>query len=414
MPADLPPASIRDWGTMSFVITIDTPRWRAHQDSVRDAIAVSGATLVPVAKGNGYGVGNQRLAAEATRLGTGAIAIGTVHEARAVLAAPGGLDVLILEPFSLRGRVTSEAWLDLSARPGAQRVIHTVASPEAASDVCAMSSPAAPRRVVLEGLTSMRRFGMTEDEVAAAIVTLAPHIASGAIMLEGLALHLPIATPEEPRIASMAMLTTQGSSPAPVVVGSARVHEVVAWALLWPRLLANLARVADAGSLWLSHLTDREAGQVRAAVPDLPLRLRVGTRLWLGDRAALQAHGSVLAVHRTPQGQAAGYHQRRGPREGAIVVVSGGTSHGVALTAPRPARTSRQRAAAAGTGALEAAGRFRSPFRLPSGGHAWFLEPPHMHVSMLRVPKGTVPPPVGEELDCDIRFTTVTPDAIVG
>jgi hypothetical protein len=97
-----------------------------------------------------------------------------------------------------------------------------------------------------------------------------------------------------------------------------------------------------------------------------------------------------------------------------VAVVSGGTSHGVALTAPRPARSARQRAAAAGSGALEAAGRFRSPFRLPSGGHAWFLEPPHMHVSMLRIPRGTIPPPVGELLECDVRFTTVAPDAILG
>ena len=72
------------------------------------------------------------------------------------------------------------------------------------------------------------------------------------------------------------------------------------------------------------------------ALPDLPVRLRVGTRLWLGERSALRAAGTVLAVHPTPQGQSAGYHQRRGPRDGYVVVVSGGTSHGVALTAPRP------------------------------------------------------------------------------
>jgi alanine racemase len=54
---------------MSFVITIDTPRWRAHQDAVRDAITAGGATLVPVAKGNGYGVGNVRLAGEVGQQG---------------------------------------------------------------------------------------------------------------------------------------------------------------------------------------------------------------------------------------------------------------------------------------------------------------------------------------------------------
>ncbi len=399
---------------MSFVITIDTPRWRAHQDQVRDAVHATGATLVPVAKGNGYGVGNVRLAAEAHRLGADCIAVGTVHEAPAVLAAQPGLDVLVLEPLTLRGEVVAEAWRALAEHPDAARVIHTVASPESAADIADLASPQTPRRVVLEGLTSMRRFGMTEDEVAAAITTLAPHITSGAIRLEGLALHLPIATPEEPRIGSMAMLTSDDSVPPPVVIGSARVHEVVAWGLLWPNLLANLAGLSDAGSLWVSHLDDRECTQVREALPDIPIRVRLGTRLWLGDRGALRAGGTVLAVHATPQGQSAGYHQRRGPRDGYVVVIAGGTSHGVALTAPRPARNARQRAAAAGSGALEAAGRFRSPFRLPSGAQAWFLEPPHMHVSMLRIPKGTIPPPVGELLECDVRFTTVAPDAILG
>ena len=232
---------------MSFVITIDTPRWRAHQDRVRDAITATGATVVPVAKGNGYGVGNVRLAAEARRLGADCVAVGTVHEAPAVLAAEADLDVLVLEPLTLRGEVVAGAWRALAEHPDSARVIHTVASPESAAEIVALSSPQTPRRVVLEGLTSMRRFGMTEDEVAAAITTLAPHIDSGAIRLEGLALHLPIATPEEPRIGSMAMLTSDDSAPQPVVIGSARVHEVVAWGLLWPNLLANLAGLSDAG-----------------------------------------------------------------------------------------------------------------------------------------------------------------------
>ncbi|MGB8020697.1 MAG: alanine racemase [Candidatus Nanopelagicales bacterium] len=398
---------------MSFIITIDTPRWRAHQDAVRDAIATAGATVVPVAKGNGYGVGNVRLAAEARRMGLGTIAVGTVHEAPEVLAAQPDVDVLVLEPITLRAKVADEAWRALCDHPGAARVIHTVATPEAAADILELADPSTPRRLVLEGLTSMRRFGMTEDQVAAAIAVLAPAIASGSIVLEGLALHLPISSPEQPRIGSMAMLSSD-SPPEPVVVGSARVHEVVAWGLLWPRLLANLAGLSDAGSLWLSHLDDRECADAHAVLPDLPILLRVGTRLWLGDRGALQASGTVLAVHATSQGQAAGYHQRRAPRDGHVIVVSGGTSHGVALAAPRTVSNVRQRAAAAGEGALEAAGRSRSPFHLPTGGHAWFLEPPHMHVSMLRLPHGTIPPPVGELIDCDVRFTTARPDAVVG
>lgn len=398
---------------MSFIITIDTARWRANQDAVRDAIAAAGATVVPVAKGNGYGVGNVRLAAEAVRMGLDTVAVGTVHEAPDVLTAQPDVDVLVLEPITLRAEVADEAWRALCEHPGAGRVIHTVSSPEAAADILELADPSTPRRVVLEGLTSMRRFGMTEDQVAAAVAALAPAIASGAIVLEGLALHLPIAAPEQPRIGSMALLSSS-NPPEPVVVGSARVHEVVAWGLLWPTLLTNLAGLADCGSLWLSHLDDRECADTRACLPDLPIRLRVGTRLWLGDRGALRASGTVLAVHATAQGQAAGYHQRRAPRDGHVIVVSGGTSHGVALAAPRSVSKMRHRAAAASEGALEAAGMFRSPFHLPTGGHAWFLEPPHMHVSMLRIPRGTIPPPVGELIDCDVRFTTARPDAVVG
>jgi hypothetical protein len=399
---------------MSFVIAIDTPRWHAHQERVRDAVLATGAALVPVAKGNGYGVGNLRLAAESARLGAGAVAVGTVHEASVVLDAQPGLDVLVLEPFTLGSAIEAAAWRTLAGHPGAGRVLHTVASPRAAVELASLATPGTPRRALLEGVTSLRRFGMTEEEMVEALSALAPSVASGAVLLEGLALHLPIATPEAARQAPMPLVAGDGRPPEPVVAGSARVHEVVAWGLLWPALLAGLGGQDDAGALWVSHLQDQECVDVRAAVPDLPLRLRIGTRLWLGDRGALQARGTVLAVHPTPAGQPAGYHQRRTPKGGHVLVVSGGTSHGVAMTAPRPARSVRQRAAAASEGALEAAGRFRSPFHLPTGGYAWFLEPPHMHVAMLRVPRGLIPPPVGELLDCDVRFTTVHPDLVLG
>jgi hypothetical protein len=380
-------------------------------------VQLAGAQLVPVAKGNGYGVGNVRLAQQALAMGSSTIAVGSVHEAAAVLAAAPGLDVLVLEPFTLRTDVTASAWRALLAHPNMNRVIVTLASPREAADlavVAASTGSGEPVRCLLEGITSMRRFGMTEDEIAAAVSKLRPALESRSVHLEGLALHLPIATPEQPRIANMAQLRSDGVPPTPLIIGSARVHEVVAWGLLWPSLLATLAGVYDAGSLWVSHLADSEIRDIRVAIPDLPLRLRMGTRLWLGERGALSARGSVLAVHPTRLGQPAGYHQRRTPREGHVVVVSGGTSHGVALTAPRPGLNARQRAASAGSGALEAAGRFRSPFHLPTGGTAWFLEPPHMHVSMLRIPRGLIPPPVGEYLDCDVRFTTVQADVVVG
>lgn len=400
---------------MSFVMTIDTPRWRQHQDEVFRGLERIGVTPVPVAKGNGYGVGNLRLAQEAQRLGARTICVGTIHELPALLSGTQDLDILVLEPVTLRAEVAGEAWATLGSDPNCHRVLHTVASLEAASDLAALATPEQPRRVLLEGLTSMRRFGLTEDEMASALTTLAPRIADGSITLEGLALHLPTAIPEQPRIGSVGLLRAADTPTGqPLVVGSAHVHEAVAWGMLWPTLLTNLVGIDDAGALWVSHLTEGECADTRAALPDLPLKLRLGTRLWLGAKGALRARATVLAVHPVPDGEAGGYHQRRGSKGGYIVVVSGGTSHGVAMVAPRPGVSMRQRVAAAGTGALEAAGRLRSPFHLPGGGHAWFLEPPHMHVSMLRIPRGQIPPPVGELIDCDVRLTTVLPDAVIG
>ena len=37
-----------------------------------------------------------------------------------------------------------------------------------------------------------------------------------------------------------------------------------------------------------------------------------------------------------------------------------------------------------------------------------------MHVSLVRVPEGVVLPAVGDEVDCDVRLTTVHPDRVLG
>ena len=61
---------------MTFTLQVDAERWRRNSDAVRDAVrsAISAGThhhsagdLVPVAKGNGYGLGNARLARETAR-----------------------------------------------------------------------------------------------------------------------------------------------------------------------------------------------------------------------------------------------------------------------------------------------------------------------------------------------------------
>ena len=62
---------------MALTLYVDTARWRAHHKQVQEQFP----GLVPVCKGNGYGFGHERLADEATRLGSDILAVGTTYEA---------------------------------------------------------------------------------------------------------------------------------------------------------------------------------------------------------------------------------------------------------------------------------------------------------------------------------------------
>ncbi len=68
--------------------------------------------------------------------------------------------------------------------------------------------------------------------------------------------------------------------------------------------------------------------------PDFTFRPRIGTALWLGDRGALSVRATVLDAHPVERGDIYGYRGRTAPRAGTILIVSGGTSHGIGLEAP--------------------------------------------------------------------------------
>lgn len=339
---------------MSFALHVDTPRWRAHLD----AVAAETAGLVPVAKGNGYGLGLVRLAEEATRLGAAALAVGVAEEVAAVRPAYAG-PVLVLTP-----------WHPAYGDPPAAdpQVVHTVSHTEA---VDALPDGA---RVVVELATSMRRHGLAAGRWAARAGRLRR------LTVEGLALHLPLASP-----------------------GSYAEAQ---------RLVAD-ARAAGlpVPSVWVSHLTPAQTGMLADSL-GLPVRLRTGTRLWLGDRGALRVRGTVLDVHRVQRGDRFGYRQRRAVAPGHLLVVSGGTAHGVGLEAPKAVRGLGARAKVAASGGLAVAGWARSPFTV-AGAQRWFAEPPHMQVSMLLLPAGVTPPSVGEPVEAQVRMTTATFDRVV-
>lgn len=423
---------------MTFTLHVDGARWRAHtsqvRDEVRDAIhgpaGARSGDVVPVAKGNGYGFGIANLARESARLGLDRIAVGTPYEAAAVAAFFEG-QILVMQPWDPRDSAGLEIWQYLRSRPYSSRIVRTVAEVDALRALANLEGTTETRvPVVVEGLTSMRRFGMPEPDLDALLAdsTIRDALRTGRIDLQGLALHLPLAQPLAPHVETLESSWRDNDSRPRLPAGaSGRVREAWSWTLTWIRALAALEEAGclltdDATSVWVSHLDSTELSQLRASVPEIPLRARVGTRLWLGDPGALQAKGTVLAVHQVAKGRAVGYRQRRAPKDGFLVVVGGGTSNGIGLEAPTPATTLRQRAVAAGTGALEASGRARSPF-FWDGKLRWFAEPPHMQVSMLwlsaddvrqAVGKGGRVPAVGDEIDCRVRNTIAAFDRIVG
>jgi hypothetical protein len=320
--------------------------------------------LVPVAKGNGYGFGLARLARKAAWLGVDTIAVGTYDEVADVASRFDGT-IMVLSP-----------WRPFEARARFDpRVVHTVGRLE---DLQTMMARDDRPRVVLERMTSMRRHGFSAADLRTAgrLVAGTPRV-----RVEGAAIHLPI---------------------------SADSHAAEAADLMTDIVAAGL----DQRQVYVSHLTDPDLADLRSTYPEYTFRPRVGTSLWLGDPDALAVRATVLDAHPLERGDEFGYRSRAAPRRGTLLVVSGGTAHGIGLEAPTSGVTLRARAVRIAMGGLDAAGLVRSPYTV-DGKPRLFAEPPHMQVSMLFLPAGTQVPEIGAEVDVRVRLTATTFDATV-
>lgn len=366
---------------MTLTLHIDGDRWRAH---LRDTLARHPG-LVPVTKGNGYGLGLHRLARRAEWLGVDTVAAGTYPEL-AELHQRNDCSLLVLQPW----RPGLDALGPEAQGVDPDRVVHTVGRLE---DLDALvergRAQGRPVRVVLERLTSMLRHGFSADDLAEAV----RRTRGGAVRVEGLALHLPLPS---------ARPTTSTRSS----------HASEVERLLSEPAVAELAAQGGAAAqVWVSHLTERELEVLALRFPDLRIRPRVGTALWLGDRGALRVTSTVLDAHPVERGDTYGYRGRSAPRRGTLLVVAGGTSHGVGLEAPTGEATLKARAASLARGGLDAAGFVRSPFSV-GGKQRLFAEPPHMQVSMLFIPHGAPVPAVGEEIEVRVRYTATSFDRV--
>ncbi|MEZ7963923.1 MAG: alanine racemase [Candidatus Nanopelagicales bacterium] len=375
---------------MSFTLNINGDKWGTHLRSVVNAVTTaSGSSLVPVVKGNGYGIGQELLGVTAMELGADTIAVGTVFEIESVISVTQG-DIVVLQPFDSRDVGAAAKWSEISKKFYSGRIIRTVASLEALNELITGSSGV---RVIIEARSSMVRFGLTEPELIGALgnADIRAALATGQFFIEGISVHLPIERSSR----------------------DSHAVEVMRWAGLWEAETAVWeGHSPPAPVIWISHCSDTELLTIRQSVSELIVRMRVGTRLWLGDRSTLSASGTVLAVHPLSEGVKVGYRQRRAGKNATLVVVSGGTANGIGLSAPSPTTSLRQRVTSFGVGALDAAGRSMSPFSL-GGKQRWFAEPPHQHVSMLWLNNESVLPQVGAQVSAEVRFTTSRFDAVL-
>jgi hypothetical protein len=165
----------------------------------------------------------------------------------------------------------------------------------------------------------------------------------------------------------------------------------------------------------LSHVSDSQVQALKNMMQgynfNLDIEVRVGTKLWLGEPSALQACGTVLQIHEMTHRQTVGYQQTDSGNNKRLIVVSGGTAHGVAMAAPSNASSLRKRGVAIAEGLSQAIGKVRSPFTY-NGKNLDFVEPPHMQVSMLWSNDMAIA--VGDNLNCTVRNTTTNFDCVDG
>jgi hypothetical protein len=344
---------------VTFRLTIDVPAW----DRSLHEYAARTPGLVPVIKGNGYGFGAALLAGRSTNLGVPTVAVGVTTEIEAVRAGFAG-EILVMGPLQ------RYELADLKRQAPDPSVLRTVAHRDVLRAVAELPQPP---RVVLELDSPVHRHGIMPQE----LLDLVPALRR--LPIDGLALHLP-----------------SGGDRWPAAVAALR----------------SVTRLRAAGvavdTLWVSHLSSAEVTRLSQEDPTIRIRARVGTALWLGDRSNFIANGTVLDAHAAPRNEAVGYRQRRSPA-GTLIVVSGGTAHGVGLQGSSARGRWRDLARAAVAGAAHGAGLSPSPFHW-AGRRLRYADVPHMQVSMLLVPNGVKPPEVGERLQCDVRMTVTTFD----
>ena len=346
---------------MTLSLHVDNNIWNSHIKNMIKNYSLNNSEITPVVKGNGYGIGKDNLAKKAHELGMKTVAVGTVYEAQIVLAEEIS-QVLIMDPVKA---VDELAFKELS-KLNPDKILLTVSSLKDTQKL-------GQTPIIIEGITSMNRFGIELTELK--------QISD--LNIKGISFHLPIAN------------SAQG-----------KVTEISNWLNSYKTLCPSGEKV-----VYLSHVSETELKSLTRTFPEFSFKVRVGTKLWIGDLKAFQIKSTVLEVHE-PANHNFGYRQRGITSKHCLVIVSGGTAHGIGLQAPRSNVTLKQRLVAILSGVLEAFDYSLSPFVI-NGKQRWFAESPHMNVSLLKLPANSAVPKVGSTVSAQVRMTTTNFDCVV-
>ncbi len=185
---------------MTFLLRVDGHRWRHTVDAVlqgRDDPG-TGGRVVPVAKSNGYGLGQALIARQMRHRQRPVLSVGTIYEALEE-HLEWNADLLVLTPWQVGEPQALDAWRRARHRYGTM-LITTIADTASLHAIAeeSLAHPARPIRILVEGLTSVKRFGFPQPELQAALrePVVVEAMAAGALRFAGLALHLPIVPPQ--------------------------------------------------------------------------------------------------------------------------------------------------------------------------------------------------------------------------
>jgi hypothetical protein len=167
-----------------------------------------------------------------------------------------------------------------------------------------------------------------------------------------------------------------------------------------------LSMLPSDAHIWISHA--HNVARTSKNFPGMTFHERVGTDLWLGNTKSLRMSATVLDKHEV--NGVAGYRLRKA--SGILLVASGGTAHGVGLSAPSSDFSLLGRIKVVARAYFEFFGILRSPYSWQGKGLR-FLEPPHMQSSLLLF-NGKRAPEIGDQLSLNLRNTTTYFDRILG